>query len=62
MPVDGVRQFAAEVGAAGGSFQPHFYEADHAFFNDTRPTAYNRTAAELAWQRTIEFLGKQLAK
>jgi carboxymethylenebutenolidase len=60
VPVEGVRQLAAEVGAAGGSFETHFYEADHAFFNDTRPQAYNRAAAELAWQRTIEFLGKHL--
>jgi carboxymethylenebutenolidase len=61
VPAEGVRQLAAAVGTAGGSFEPHFYEADHAFFNDTRPQAYNQAAAALAWRRTIEFLGKHLA-
>ena len=34
--------------------------ADHAFFNDTRPTVYVPEAATDAWQRTIDFLGKHL--
>jgi len=35
----------------------HIYtEADHAFFNDTRPEVYDPEASELAWRRTIEFL------
>ena len=39
----------------------HVYEADHAFFNDTRPEVYNPAAAKLAWERTISFLRKHLA-
>ena len=35
----------------------HIYpEADHAFFNDTRPEVYDAEASALAWQRTTEFL------
>ena len=34
--------------------------ADHAFFNDTRPTVYVPEAAEDAWQRTIDFFRKHL--
>ena len=34
--------------------------ADHAFFNDTRPTVYVPEAAADAWQRTIEFFRKHL--
>jgi carboxymethylenebutenolidase len=34
--------------------------ADHAFFNDTRPTVFQPEAAADAWQRTIEFLRKHL--
>jgi carboxymethylenebutenolidase len=35
----------------------HIYpQADHAFFNDTRPEVYDPEASALAWQRTIEFL------
>jgi carboxymethylenebutenolidase len=29
--------------------------AGHAFFNDTRPDAYNKEAAEDAWARTLHF-------
>ncbi|MDQ2856918.1 MAG: dienelactone hydrolase family protein, partial [Acidobacteriota bacterium] len=29
------------------------YDADHAFFNDTRPEAYNAAAAADAWQRVL---------
>ena len=35
--------------------------ADHAFFNDTRPTVYVPEAAADAWQRTIDFLKKHLS-
>jgi carboxymethylenebutenolidase len=34
--------------------------ADHAFFNDTRPTVYVPEAAEDAWRRTIDFFHKHL--
>jgi len=34
--------------------------ADHAFFNDTRPTVYVPEAAADAWQRTIDFFRKHL--
>lgn len=36
------------------------YEADHAFFNDTRPQVYNAEAAADAWRRVLEFFGKHL--
>ena len=35
--------------------------ADHAFFNDTRPTVYVPEAAADAWQRTIDFFRKHLS-
>jgi len=34
--------------------------ADHAFFNDTRPTVYVPEAAADAWRRTIDFFRKHL--
>jgi carboxymethylenebutenolidase len=37
------------------------YEAGHAFVNDTRPEAYDEKSAKLAWQRSIDFLKKNLA-
>jgi len=34
--------------------------AGHAFFNDTRPDAYDEEAARQAWVRTLEFLRAKL--
>lgn len=43
------------------NYELYIYEgANHAFHNDTAPTRYNKEAAELAWQRTINFFGKHL--
>ncbi|MEM9965313.1 MAG: dienelactone hydrolase family protein [Asticcacaulis sp.] len=49
-------QLEADMTAAGRSPELHHYEADHAFFNKTRPEVYDAEAAELAWERTIDFL------
>ena len=35
-------------------------EADHAFFNDTRPEVYRKEDAQLAWQRTLAFFAEHL--
>lgn len=35
--------------------------ADHAFFNDTRPQVYNPADAADAWRRTVDFLARNLA-
>lgn len=45
----------------GKSAETHIYpDADHGFFNDTRPTVYNETAAKDAWQRVLEFFRQNL--
>jgi carboxymethylenebutenolidase len=36
------------------------YDADHAFFNDTRPEVYNPEAAADAWQRVLAHFRKHL--
>ncbi len=36
------------------------YDADHAFFNDTRPQVYDAVAAADAWQRVLEHFQKYL--
>jgi carboxymethylenebutenolidase len=51
----------AEVAATGVRAEAYFYDAGHAFFNDTRAAVYNPDAAALAWERTIEFLQQSLA-
>lgn len=38
-----------------------FDQADHAFFNDTRPDVYDADAAAAAWQATLNFFRAELA-
>jgi carboxymethylenebutenolidase len=43
------------------TYELYIYEgAQHAFHNDTAPTRYNEAAAQLAWQRTLDFFAKHL--
>ncbi len=63
-----VDELEKKLRAAGVKFDFHRYDAKHAFANETavgdkRPVAgaeFDRDAAELAWKRTMEFLGKHL--
>jgi carboxymethylenebutenolidase len=36
------------------------YEADHAFFNNTRPEVYNEEAAKDAWKKVVNFFDENL--
>jgi len=38
------------------------YDADHAFFNDTRPQVYKPEAAADAWRRVLEHFKRHVAK
>ena len=38
------------------------YDAEHAFFNDTRPQVYDREAAADAWRRVLEHFRKHLGQ
>ena len=55
------RALVDKITAAGGSIEAHYYDADHAFFNDTRPTVFDQPCATAAWNRTLTFLRKQLS-
>jgi carboxymethylenebutenolidase len=54
------RTLVDRIKAAGKTVEVHFYDADHAFFNDQRPEVYDRPSAELAWERTLDFLRRVL--
>ena len=57
-----VPAFEQALKAAGAKYQLHMYDGvDHAFHNDTSAARYNAEAAALAWQRTVDFLTKELA-
>ncbi|MCD8741562.1 dienelactone hydrolase family protein, partial [Mucilaginibacter roseus] len=52
---DGWPAYEAALKANHKTYQAFIYEnANHGFHNDTTPR-YDKTAAELAWKRTIEF-------
>ncbi len=54
------RALVEKIQAAGGTIEAHFYDADHAFFNDTRPTVYDKACARAAWARSLEFLHRHI--
>jgi carboxymethylenebutenolidase len=45
---------------AGLEVEFHWYDADHAFFNDTRPEVHNPEAAQRSWELTVQFLHRHL--
>ena len=66
-PIAKVDELEKKLREAGVKFEFHRYKAKHAFANEERagkgalPIAeYNAEAAELAWKRTMEFLGRTL--
>ena len=61
IPRDRADRLLRDIAHAGGDCDGYFYEAGHAFFNDSRPAAYDAAAAALAWNRTHEFLHTTLA-
>jgi carboxymethylenebutenolidase len=65
-PIGGVDALEKKLREAKVSFEFHRYNAKHAFANEAADTKkldmlkYDRQAAELAWQRTMDFLAKTL--
>jgi carboxymethylenebutenolidase len=56
----GIVAFEAALKAAGIDYGIYIHKgAGHAFFNDTK-TAYNKTAADLAWRLTLAFFQVKL--
>jgi carboxymethylenebutenolidase len=54
------RVLVERIQSAGGNIVAHYYDADHAFFNDTRPTVFDQACATAAWNRTLAFLREHL--
>ena len=65
-PIAGVDQLEDKLKEAGVNYEFHRYDTKHAFANpksDTRglaPLKYSAEAAQLAWQRTMDFLKKYI--
>jgi carboxymethylenebutenolidase len=57
VPVDAARELEAELRRAGVDVRFEFYDAGHAFFNETdRLGTYDPDAASRSWRSTVEFL------
>jgi carboxymethylenebutenolidase len=58
----GIDAYRAALEDNGKVFEIHVYEGvNHAFNNDTSAARYNKEAADLAWQRTVEFFKTHLS-
>jgi carboxymethylenebutenolidase len=58
---EGIPGFRAALDAAGTQYTLYMYEGvNHAFHNDTAGARYDKAAADLAWQRTVDFLKETL--
>jgi carboxymethylenebutenolidase len=56
-----VKTLDEQLAALGKRHEFHTYaNADHAFFNDTRPEVHDPQASKDAWKRTIDFFNKEL--
>jgi carboxymethylenebutenolidase len=55
-----VADLEAAMTKAGNPPEVYSYDADHAFFNKTRPEVYDAAASEQAWTRMMAFLRAKL--
>jgi carboxymethylenebutenolidase len=55
--VAGLEKAAEKFGLSLESIK---YDADHAFFNDTRPEVYDKAAAQDAWAKAVAFFKEKL--
>jgi len=57
----GIADYEAALKAAGVDYRLYIYDgAEHAFNNDANAARYDKSAADLAWDRTIGFLSETL--
>jgi carboxymethylenebutenolidase len=60
-PPAAVAELDRKLTDLGKRHEFHSYpDADHAFFNDTRPQVYNAAAAVDAWAKTMAFMRREL--
>jgi carboxymethylenebutenolidase len=65
-PIAKVDELEKKLRAANVKFEFHRYDAKHAFANETADEKkldmlkYNAAAAKTAWERTMDFLAKNL--
>lgn len=56
-----VEQLKTDMAGVATPVEIYGYEGEHGFFNEARPDVHKKEESELSWQRTVEFLGRELA-
>jgi carboxymethylenebutenolidase len=51
-----VEEIQGKVRSGGGQMEVYIYDAEHGFMRSTDRSKYEPKSAELAWQRTVDFL------
>lgn len=59
-PREEIDVFEGSLREGGAPYELHRYEAPHAFMNERRPDKHDPAAAQVAWERTVHFLGRVL--
>lgn len=62
VPEAAARAMMDKLRGKGQPVEDYYYDAGHAFFNDTRPQVYVAAAAAQAWDRSLAFLAEHVAK
>ncbi len=61
VPPTAARKLEADLKAAGKKVEIHIYkDADHAFFNNTRPEVFNEAYAQDSWTKMLAFFNAEL--
>jgi len=59
-PREAVEAQETAIRDAGKQVEFHWYDAEHAFFNDARPEVHDPGASQLSWDRTLAFFRQEL--
>jgi carboxymethylenebutenolidase len=55
-----VEEIQGKVRSGGGQMDVYIYDAKHGFMRSTDSSTYDPKSAELAWQRTVDFLHRHI--
>ncbi len=59
---DAVKALEDSLRASTSEYEIHRYNAQHGFFNESRPEVHDPEAATVAWRRTLAFLARTLGE
>ncbi|TVQ81379.1 MAG: dienelactone hydrolase family protein [Bradymonadales bacterium] len=60
VPLEKAKELEKALKAHNSQVDFHFFDADHAFFNDSRPEVYSADSAKQAWELSLKHLRSHL--